>query len=531
MKLKALALVAAVLMTATCFAACGTTDSDTSSTDTSSTSNDTSSTGDSTGDDTASTEHQQIEVTSTPVTTLDYTATSLDTSDAVELVWYCYGDEPEDGQDVYAALNEMSAEDINTTVDFRFADGTKAGLIVSTDEPYDMIFTCSWQLNYVQYASKGVFAELEDYLPTASPTLYNFIPELVWEGATINGHIYCVPNYKDSAAAIMWCLDKSLVEDAGLTDADLDTLTDDPNTMTPLLQALKDNTDLEGCEAPFMLAGSINFTNQEFDYITRDFAGIGIPYESTDNKVVSVLENDLTMRNLKVATEWYQKGLINQDNAATDTVAWQPVFVGQGWLNCEQFWYSTEHGERVIRTKNAAVYSTDSILGACNAISVNSENVERALLYFQWLNCNSTARTMYCYGIEGTHWNYTDEGTVERTAEGSAKYQPSSFSQGTFFTVVPESPKSLDSWDGLLESCVNATATPLLGYTPDLEEYNTQIAALSTAWSEYSKVITTGNSKDLEADVASALDALYAAGLQTVIDGVQAQVDEFLASK
>jgi hypothetical protein len=35
-------------MTATCFAACGTTDSDTSSTDTSSTSNDTSSTDDST---------------------------------------------------------------------------------------------------------------------------------------------------------------------------------------------------------------------------------------------------------------------------------------------------------------------------------------------------------------------------------------------------------------------------------------------------------------------------------------------------
>jgi hypothetical protein len=64
-----------------------------------------------------------------------------------------------------------------------------------------------------------------------------------------------------------------------------------------------------------------------------------------------------------------------------------------------------------------------------------------------------------------------------------------------------------------------------------LEEFETEIAALSTAWSEYSSIINTGNSKDVEADVASALDALYAAGLQTVLDGVQAQVDEFLASK
>lgn len=152
-------------------------------------------------------------------------------SEAVDLIWYQYGDPLNDGEDVYEVLNEMSSEEINTTVQYLFADGTKAGLIISTDEYYDMIYSCSWQTNYVNNATKGVFAHLEEILPTVAPTLYNFIPELVWEGSTVNGHIDFVLAYKDSAGAI----DSDLMEAAGVTQEELDAVGNDWTAMTPIL--------------------------------------------------------------------------------------------------------------------------------------------------------------------------------------------------------------------------------------------------------------------------------------------------------
>ncbi len=529
MKLKALALIAAVLMTASCLAACA--DDDTSSVDSSSdVSSDASSDADSTAEE-RSTEHQQIEITSTPVTDLDYLDTDVDYSEAVELIWYQYGDAQTDGDDVYELLNQMSAEDINTTVEYLFADGTKAGLIISTDEYYDMIFSCSWQTNYVQNAAKGVFAHLEDYLPTAAPTLYNFIPELVWEGSTVNGHIDFVPVYKDSAASMKWKMDSSLMEEAGITQEEFDAVGVNWNNLTPLLQKLKDNTDLEGVEAPWMYDGMATLA-LDFDYVTRSCGGIGVPSSNTDGQLVSVLETEEAVNIASANQYWLQNGLTNADALTADAASWSPVTYGQGWDNCEQFWYNTDHGDVTISTITEAIYTTDYIIGSGHAISTNSDYIERALLYLQWINCNSEARNILCYGIEGTHWNLTDEGSVERTDEGSSKYAPASFSQATFFTTIPESPKSVDSWDGLLESCSNASATPLLGFVVDNTAVETEVAAIDLIYSQYSRALMVGAfDGDAQAELASVLEQLNASGLDTVMEEYQSQVDEFLAAQ
>ena len=68
MKLKALALIAAVLMTASCFAACGKTEEE----------KPVESNQEATNEEGRSTEHQQIQITSTPITDLDYMDTDLD---------------------------------------------------------------------------------------------------------------------------------------------------------------------------------------------------------------------------------------------------------------------------------------------------------------------------------------------------------------------------------------------------------------------------------------------------------------------
>ena len=523
MKLKALALVAAVLMTASCFAACGKTEEK----PVESTPDASSEVVEEESEEEAgrSTEHQQIEITKTPVTDLDYMDTDLDTTEAVELLWYQWGDPAEESDMVYEKLNEMSAADINTTVDYKFADNTKAGLIISTDEYYDMVFTCSWQTNYVENANKGVFAHLEEYLPTAAPTLYNFIPELVWQSATVNGHIDMVPVYKDSAAAFMWNFDASLIEEAGITEAELDALDETFDSLTDVLVKLKENTDMEGAAAPWETVGQ-SVMGFKFDFISRTAGGIGI--EDNNDVVIPLLEADEALEKVSTLSKWYRMDLLDKDAITNSQDTWTPASIGQGWLNCEAFWRNADHGEVVIRTKNPALYTTDFVIGSGHGISVNSNYVERSLLFLQWINCNYEARNLLLYGIEGVHWEKTAEGTVQKTECGTQKYSPASFSQATFFTTIPEAPKAIDSWDGLLKSCMTAEATNLLGFTPNNENIQNELAGINTVWAQYSKNIEHGLTEDPEADMAIAAEALKVAGLQTVLDEYQAQVDAWV---
>lgn len=529
MKLKALALVAAVLMTASCFAACGG-DKNPTPTPGPDDTNEENNGGDETDDNAEDPHaHHQIEITETPVRNLDGTASSVDTSEAVNLIWYQWGDPHTDDDMVYEKLNEMSKNAINTTVDYKFADDTKAGLIISTDEYYDIIFSCSWQANYVNNANKGVFANLDDVLPTAAPTLWNFIPEKAWNGTQVNGSIYCVPVYKDTAAAQMWNMDATLLVDAGVTDAELDALNGTLKSVTPILQKIKDNTDIEGVEAPWMHAGST--IGRNFDYVNRAAGGIGIKFENTDGHLTSLLATDEALANVTEYKYWLDNGLCNKDAMTCEAPPWSPVSIGQGWPNCEAFWKNATHGEVTIREYLPPIYATDFVLGSCHAISVNSKYVDRAVLFLQWINCDFDARNTFVYGIEGTHYNLTDEGTVEVTERGTNKYRPAMFSQATFFTTIPEAPKPLNSWDGLLQACLEAKATPLLGFTPNNELVENELAQLNTTYKQYERALNCGAVADPAAELARVLDEMNATGLQDVIDIYQEQVDEFLAAK
>ncbi len=522
MKLKALALVAAVLMTASCFAAC-TKNPDPISSDEPSSSDQSSEDDSSSDEGNNGSEHKQIEITDTPVTTLDYKATSIDTSEPVELLFYQYDEIKEDSQEVFDKLNEMSAADINTTVDFQWADGTKAGLIIQTDEPYDMIYTCAWQNNYVATASNGSYAPLEDILPSVAPTLYNFLPENVWKGATVKGHIYCVPVFKDVAGTLMWIFNAGLLEEAGITDEMLDAAGPDPDSITPILKALKEKTDLDGGYDVFH--GEVNVP---FDFINRGGAGYGLPYLSEDSTVISHLEDPAIVHNVRVATKWNKAGYIYTDRPDG---AWSPVSIGQGWLGCEPAWRNNDHGDVVVRVRYDAYYTTDSVLGACNAISYQSENIERALLWFQWINCNSTARDIYAYGIEGKHWNKNANGVVEKTDAGNNKYAVSAFAQATFYTLTPQAPNKIDGYSKLLENCIQAPPSLLLGFTADTTEVETQIAAQNLIWSKYSNILYRGGYEDPDAQIAKILEEFKGAGLDEVKAEFQSQVDKFLAEK
>ena len=102
------------------------------------------------------------------------------------------GGEPKEISAVTDKLNEYTKEKLNVTVDIKYANwgdyGDKLSKIVQSGESYDMAFGAGIN-NYQDLASKGYFADLSQILPTAAPTLWDFTPEELWKGRTINNQV------------------------------------------------------------------------------------------------------------------------------------------------------------------------------------------------------------------------------------------------------------------------------------------------------------------------------------------------------
>ena len=91
----------------------------------------------------------------------------IDLSEEVEVVMYVSATEPNAIAEVVAAANEMSKEDINTTVDLYFIPSsersTKYPLVMAGGDVVDLIYTANW-CYYKEQVEKGGFTVPEEII-------------------------------------------------------------------------------------------------------------------------------------------------------------------------------------------------------------------------------------------------------------------------------------------------------------------------------------------------------------------------------
>ena len=69
-----------------------------------------------------------------------------------------------------------------------------------------------------------------------------------------------------------------------------------------------------------------------YDGMNAGLGTLGVRYDDAEGKVVSVLEQDDVMANLKILHEWYNAGLINADAATLpEDNKYKVCSVAQGW--------------------------------------------------------------------------------------------------------------------------------------------------------------------------------------------------------
>ena len=443
----------------------------------------------------------------------------------VNLVWWTIGNEPKELKAVNDKINEYTKEKLNVTIEFRYASwgeyAEKLSKIVQSGENYDIAFGASIN-NYADLASKGYFADLKEILPTTAPALWDFLPEHLWKGVTVNDQIFGVPVYKDSSQSQYWVWDQELVERLGIDYQNIFTLED----LDPALRAIKADDPskypliLQGGEG---INGFIATVNSTDEFLDNPY--VGISYDDPSAKVISPWEQEGVMNNLRILHTWFNDGLINPDAATlTEASKYRPVTSDQGYPHAEADWANSRQYPVVSNMFFGPKYSTKTIQGSFLVVSAGSKHKEEALKVIELFNTDSYARNLLAFGIEDQHYKKTGDNTIEILNDA---YQVPAYSQATFFNMYVVDPAPATKWTDLQAHNEKATASPALGFTFDTNPVKNQVAACANIQAKYKPSLITG-SVDPDVVVPKMLEELNKAGYQDILLEAQAQLDAYL---
>lgn len=442
-------------------------------------------------------------------------------AEAPTLTWWLIGNQPENLQDGIDKINAYTADKINVKVDIKVAGwgdwSDKINQIVNSGEKFDIMFTNATK--YRRQIDQGAFADITDLVKNETPDLYKLIPSMVWEGATVNGKIYSVPTYKDSSITQYWVFDDDLVKKYNIDVANTKTFEALDTVFTKMKQG-------EGKTFyPLQLTHSDGFNGMlnNYDDLTLGLSPIGVRIDDKAHKIVSVLEQDDTMAQLKMLHKWYQEGIINPDAPTLqDAPKYRPFFSAQAFPGAEAS-YAVGAGISKYDMVQVAdsLFSNSSIQGSLNAISSHSDHKVEALKFLQLVNTDQKLRDMLGYGVEGTDFEYTSPKVVKRLTD---TWGIGNYAIGTFFDLATVEGAPEDQWEQVKKLNESAVSSICLGFTPDISKLSTEIANCQATWDKYSAELLTGAS-DPTTTVPKLVSELNASGMDKIISELQTQLD------
>lgn len=446
----------------------------------------------------------------------------------VTVNWTTIGDEPTDLQLVQDEMNTILAEDYGVQVDFTYigyADySEQMGLQMASGNPLDIVFAPSWSLDFMTSVNDGLYYPLNDLL---SDDFKSTINESFWDGVTVDGNIYAVPTDKELAPAVFGLFDSEKVEAQGYDLSSVDSL---ESAMAVAQQYFKD-TGIEG------------------SYIDKGWLGA---YDTNNYDCVPALDYQVCLDtdNPEEGYRWiydipeyrelatYLNDLINEGTIQTkpgDLYDWTNtdafMHTQSGLPTSNAGWEANDGKKYDAIQLNDPVVTTDTVRGSLNVIATSSEHPEEAMTVLEAFNTDERLRNLNAFGIEGTHYNLNEDGKVVYT-DASKQYMPGIYTQGDYDTMYLLADEPDDTRQIMADFNDEAIVSPALGFTPDLTEYQAQVANILNINNKYNaslmNYVYTG---DLDTMLEPAKAEYEAVGAKEVIDEINRQYEEWQAAQ
>ncbi|ATD58119.1 ABC transporter substrate-binding protein [Clostridium chauvoei] len=438
----------------------------------------------------------------------------------VTLTWYTIGQEPKDLQMVEDEANKYLEEKINAKIDMKFIDygdyNQKLSVIINSGESFDLAFTCSWAGDYLGNSRKGAFLELNDYLDTTGKDMKEAIDQRFWDGATIDGKIYAVPNQKEISTAPMWVFTKEYVDKYNIPYQDIHTIQD----LEPWLKVIKEN---EPGVTPLYITKGFS-APQYFDQLVDP---VGVEHNDDSLKIKNMFETDKMKEQLEVLRKYYQAGYINADAATAqdDKSVKRFVTKADGQPYAENLWSKDLKYDVVASTIMDTYITNASTTGSMIGISKNSKNPEKAVEFLNLLNTDEYLRNLINYGVEGTHYEKVGDKQIKLLPK-EEDYRVGYYTVGNLFLTYVLDKEPLTKWDEFEDFNNKAKNSPALGFKFDPAAVSTEIAAVNNVLEEFKSTIYSG-SMDIDEYLPKLNAKLKEQGVDKIIAEMQKQIDEW----
>lgn len=512
--------------------------------------------------------------------TADAASTSSAAPEETTLKIYLFG-QAEDFDKVVEKFEEETKDTLNIKLDVIWSDGNthreKIPLMMANQEEADLVFDAYW-MNLSTMHNQGAYASLNEYFnnPDYPGLQAAFSADYLEQVTDADGNIFAIPFTQAAEDIPVIAYRKDLADKYGIT-------IDSDEKLEEYFQAVQADIAAGTLDmvAPFGVGGTRGFYWLDHDIyekrasnifsIDSSAYGIGMEMEaavSEDGKTVLGVAtmgdpdeayaafpapyntNTRTDRAVNKLTKWAQytqPDAQTEDDAKTNLFFAGKVAAIEGNISGYSDYDAAVKalgGELGVYVYNETMRNGESFvsapLTAWNFLCVpqQSKKKDQTMQFLNWLFENRENHDLFEYGIEGEDWEAVGEDEYRKIEGSNYTFPGYELTWNPNFirtnTDLPDDAKAIVKYGNDPATYITS---PIAGFTFDntaTPELQTAYAAVSAIQTEYQPQIMLGLTKDPAA--AQALVEEYyqkaeAAGLETIRQAVQDQLQAFLDTK
>lgn len=458
---------------------------------------------------------------------------------------------------VEEALNEISLAKINATVDYQWFDGgsytTQVPMMLQAGEQLDLImFTPIPAAGFQSFVNQNQLADISDSIEEYGQGILKYMQGdgFNYLEATSRGDaVYGVGVLQDMSGTCSFDLRGDVLEDLGLTEAaqnatSFDEIKDISEQVVAANTGLNGfvNMDAQGTvltPQPYV-QGNGSFSDAEW----LDCIGDSYQYvyaDPADDKVKCYFENEKWQDTIRMVREWYEDGLIYKDAQTAQDYGTTLIKneVAYGMI------HAVEMGNQALIESQTGFPDVQVDVAACKvntasftkfgmAVPVTTVDQDRAVALLNLIWDDPDYRNTLVWGVEGVDWEDTGKGTAtypDGMNEENA-YHTADFLYGNRLETIPWDSDDADTLrDRQKAANAELEVSKYFGFAVDEADLSDTVAAVKNVVDTYYSSLCAGTVSDVDAQLDKFVDDLYGAGMQTLIDEYQAQLDAWLAEQ
>lgn len=390
---------------------------------------------------------------------------------------------------------------------------------------------------FITYGLNGGIYEISDedlatYLPAVAPAM----GANVLESFRYAGTLYGVPTSHEYAQLSTIKYNADMAKEYGIDMSQVKSVED----LEPIFEKLAEHgiygtyLDNNGNDILLVTANSDPINN-------NDNLCLSVAASVEYSPIYNTFENEGVVNSLKMFRKWVENGWAypNTDgDAAAQFTQTKKVFcqITRGVFDSDisQEALVDFDVEQVLLRDGEAVRTTgDAPCSWGSAISSTCSDPVAAMKVLNFAYSNEEFIDLICYGEKDIDYTLNENGyvVINETGYGRDCGGTMGWQFSNSFAATPKQQRidqGLTNFrDMMLEYNNTATSLACTGFYFDTTNYAAEVAAVNAVANEYIKPLMRGEYEDVEAALAEFNEALYANGLQTLIDAANEQYDAF----